>query len=255
MKISYRTHPVLGMINGQGGGVMIGSDSNEISSIQLTLQSIFKEYKGHFTENIISISESFYEATMKAGSKMIDNELYKDIGDNLSGVVLFGKNTVVYKANRTVVNGVGAWELNIAEFYTDHKDVKLVSLNWGRIKYTIHPTDKSPDAAAKSVWTFVQSILMFKKFAQVETKYMPCLQCIKGIDCKYVNETDSNITYLTSAWFTNLVKSDAFNVRGHFRLQPKKKVGEWTKELIWISDFVKDGYTAPARKLKEEING
>jgi hypothetical protein len=28
-----------------------------------------------------------------------------------------------------------------------------------------------------------------------------------------------------------------------------KKNGEWTKELIWISEFEKTGYTAPARKI------
>jgi len=57
---------------------------------------------------------------------------------------------------------------------------------------------------------------------------------------------------LDSKWFTTLVKSDAFHVRGHFRLQPKKKDGEWTKELIWINDFQKEGYTAPARRLQQQ---
>jgi hypothetical protein len=36
-------------------------------------------------------------------------------------------------------------------------------------------------------------------------------------------------------------------VSGHFRLQPKKSNGEWTKELIWIDEFGKTGYTSNAK--------
>ena len=62
------------------------------------------------------------------------------------------------------------------------------------------------------------------------------------------------IQILNSTWFTTLVKSDNFKVRGHFRLQPKKKGGEWTKEIIWVNEFVKSGYTAPAKKLTNKID-
>jgi hypothetical protein len=55
---------------------------------------------------------------------------------------------------------------------------------------------------------------------------------------------------MDSTWFTQLVISNAFNVRGHFRLQP---CGPELKErkLIWIQDFQKSGYT---RKAKVEYS-
>lgn len=56
---------------------------------------------------------------------------------------------------------------------------------------------------------------------------------------------------MDSKWFTNLVKSDGFKVRGHFRFQPKKKDGVWTKELIWINEFEKSGYNREAGVLKQ----
>lgn len=87
---------------------------------------------------------------------------------------------------------------------------------------------------------------MFKSYAQVETKHLPANKVTKDINCKYVNDTIFNITQLDSTWFTNLVKSDAFKVRGHFRLQPKKVEGKWTRELIWINEFQKHGYTRKA---------
>ena len=90
---------------------------------------------------------------------------------------------------------------------------------------------------------------LFIQYAKVETKILPPKSKTMGIGCYYNNTTKSKITMLDSKWFTTLVKSDAFKVRGHFRLQPKKVNGEWTKELIWINEFEKTGYTAPAKKI------
>lgn len=67
-----------------------------------------------------------------------------------------------------------------------------------------------------------------------------------------LNETALPVTYLDCRWFTNIIRSNGFAVRGHFRLQPKKIDGEWTKELIWINDFEKHGYHSKARILNEQ---
>lgn len=89
------------------------------------------------------------------------------------------------------------------------------------------------------------------KHMDVEVKNLPAKSKIDAFGCKYTNLTTNNIQIIDSKWFTTLVKSDAFKVRGHFRLQP---CGEGMKDrkLIWINDFEKSGYTAPARKLKHE---
>jgi hypothetical protein len=91
--------------------------------------------------------------------------------------------------------------------------------------------------------------LNFIRYADIQIKNLPAKKRVKDIRCKYVNDTDSNIEFLDSTWFTTLIKSEAFKVRGHFRLQPKKNNNEWIKELTWIKDFLKTGYTAPAKKL------
>src|SRR5439155_24057442 len=93
--------------------------------------------------------------------------------------------------------------------------------------------------------------LNFIKYADIEVKVLPPNKTVKDIKCKYVNDTSSNIQFLDSTWFTTLIKSDSFKVREHFRLQPKKKDGEWTKEIIWINEFEKTGYTSPAKKLSK----
>lgn len=123
------------------------------------------------------------------------------------------------------------------------------------INYKTFETVKSQHSR-NAIAYFIMLITLFKKYAEVETKILPPKSKQgKTIKCKYINQTDYQITYLNSTWFTNLVKSDAFKVSGHFRLQPcHDENGLPTKKLIWISDFVKSGYTAPARKLKETIS-
>lgn len=247
MKVSYRTHPVLGLINGYKNNVKIDSREPKLVEILSGLNYIFDTYKNKLNENIILVSNSFVEAANSCRNKMIDNSLYKEIGDNLSGVLLFGNMSIVYKAKRVIVGGVGAWKLNIINFFNGDS---LGTFYWEGFTHSDMLHDGlSPIDAAKGAWSIVQMVLMFKKFADVEIKELPAGQKVKDIECKYINETQSNVTLLTSTWFTTLVKSDAFKVRGHFRLQPKKKDGVWTKELIWINDFEKTGYTAPAKIL------
>lgn len=42
-----------------------------------------------------------------------------------------------------------------------------------------------------------------------------------------------------SKWYTEINNNEAFQVSGHFRLQP---YGDGTKRLIWINEFTKKGY-------------
>lgn len=92
------------------------------------------------------------------------------------------------------------------------------------------------------------SILNFIKYADIEIKVLPSNKKIKEFNCKYINDTSSNIKILNSTWFTTLIQTDSFKVSGHFRLQPKKKNGEWIKELIWIEEYEKSGYVSIAKK-------
>jgi hypothetical protein len=93
-------------------------------------------------------------------------------------------------------------------------------------------------------------IELFIQYAEIQTKNLkPNRQIWEGINCIYNNKTNHDITVIDSTWFTTLIKSDAFKVRGHFRLQP---CGEGMKDrkLIWINEFQKEGYTREAKKLQ-----
>jgi hypothetical protein len=90
---------------------------------------------------------------------------------------------------------------------------------------------------------------LFKKYADVETKLLQPKDKNRVFNCKYYNDSDYQIQIMDSTWFTTLVKSDSFKVRGHFRFQPCGQALK-DKKLIWIKDFTKEGYT---RKAKKEL--
>ena len=87
---------------------------------------------------------------------------------------------------------------------------------------------------------------MLKKYANTEVKIVEPNSKLKG-DFYIKNESEFKINYLDSTWFTTTISNNPFSVRGHFRLQPKKVNGEWTKEIIFIQEFEKKGYVRKAK--------
>lgn len=266
MRISYRTHPILEKLHKRVLGNMPVFEA-DFPFFELNGKSFTHNWKGYqpkFIEEINYISKPFLEATKQAWNKLF--ELYRDIVENdagdlsISGSFIIGD--VVYMIDYHVNKGSEAQEVVFymfdkngtpIAFYIDSHKYEIFQNGWISNCTEINPSDKS--AIANFIMLKIVDVVivkMFMSYASVETKYLPAKKKVKEIDCKYLNDTDLNITHLNSTWFTNLVKSDAFKVRGHFRLQPRKNdKGEWTRELIWIKDFEKSGYTAPARKLKQ----
>lgn len=86
---------------------------------------------------------------------------------------------------------------------------------------------------------------LFLHFAEIETKELaPSRQIYDGPTCLYNNKTKLKMNVVDCTWFTELIRSGEFNVRGHFRLQP---YGDGSRRLIWINNFKKHGYTRKAR--------
>lgn len=101
---------------------------------------------------------------------------------------------------------------------------------------------------------YLESILLFKHYAKVETIYVKPKEKVKDPITKerHLNETDVPINILDCTWFNNIIRNEPFGVRGHFRLQPKKNdEGEWIKEMIYIKPFIKTGYNIKARKTNK----
>jgi hypothetical protein len=111
---------------------------------------------------------------------------------------------------------------------------------------------QSNDEVASEAVKIIIANELFIHFADIETKELqPSRQIWDGPTCLYNNKSKFPIKVIDSAWYTNLISSGAFKVRGHFRLQPcGEKLSK--RKLIWISDFEKDGYTRKAKISNNE---
>jgi hypothetical protein len=253
MKISYRNYPVLEKVEKKKLGDILHFTCDK-DTVNIMKDFIRKEFEsitlGINNSHIYHLSDSFLEAYEAAGDRIFESDLYDQIEDQ-NICLLTNQLTTLLRIRTTPASKIAS--VAFAMFLNNGTLLSIGEM----------PLDYSVGIPERNIIGFLSSneqnahghifncvlITLFIKYANVETVLLPAGRKVKGIECNYKNETNQRVVLLNSTWFTNLVKSDGFKVRGHFRLQPKKKDGEWTKELIWISDFVKTGYTAPARKL------
>lgn len=269
MKISNRTHPILEkLFKGSLGIIPIHpSDPGFIEHVSSNFVRIWKENVYAFSKEVNIPSKAFLEASKKAQVKMLTfvQEIMDKNEESLSIQGTYIINNQVFMLNYETIAGDPDIKIVIYVFSKEgcpvfmHKhDSKVegsilgkkdLSSGWASNGCKSVINDQPIEDMVVAVLGDIISIALFKKYAEVETKYLLPGQKSTVFITKYVNDTKLPLTYLDSKWFTNLIKSDAFTVSGHFRLQPYKVDGVWTKKLIWISEFEKEGYTAPARKL------
>lgn len=264
MKVNYRTHAILEKLEKESLGIIriLEQDGYFFRNLDggKTLNESFKRNCQYFKE-IVYISPAFLDASISAFPKLA--ELYKDIAINdiadlsVNGTFIVGE--LVFFITHKIKKGLDFQETCF--FIFDKSGTPLAFyeagigdregfFGWISNCYSnkIECEDDTEQFFGQKIMSLVL-ISMFRSYASVETKYVAPKSKI-NYEGKCRNDTNLGITYLTSKWFTNLVRSEGFKVRGHFRLQPKKNNdGEWTKELIWIDSFEKSGYTSKAQIL------
>lgn len=136
--------------------------------------------------------------------------------------------------------------------FWDHDDDNHVKYSIANFSYVHGAINKDLENKfmVNTVELMVQ-IEVFLQYAEIDTKYLKHHQRdMDGVLCKYDNKSGGDITIVDSTWYTNLIKSDAFKVRGHFRMQPYGH-GMQKKKLIWINEFEKEGYTREAKIISQ----
>jgi len=265
MKINYRTYPILKKLKDKKLGVI------PIHKTDLPIFDVYKNYFNksfknsceNFSENIYYLTKPFIEASSLAEKSLTD--LYGDIIKNdlsdfdVKGTFIEGDNVyfIDYQTKKgsedqSICFMVFSKKGILLLFYVDGKYFDTGQPQFFMASYLGVPKNECRNAV---LYNFYRIIIysMFKNYADIETKYLKPKEKTKFVNCKYINETSKELTLLNSTWFTNLVMSDEFKVRGHFRLQPKKIDGDWTKELIWINEFKKKGYISKAKKTKLNV--
>jgi hypothetical protein len=259
MKVSYRS--AIGIKIMETGFFIAEAHTPQDEAMVKGLREDFEKNRSLF-KPIHLFSKNMQMVLQECGDKMIKDEVWNNIGF-AQGTIILNDFTYCYSinSNGTQLHDHAVYVFRggkfIAYSWQNQKADKSLRIVPETSKYLLEHSAPDgeklwQDTVLNGLYTTLIAAINFLKYAEIQDKIMPAKSREKGIDCKYINETDSEIHYVTSHYINNLYVKGAFKVRGHFRLQPKKKDGEWTKELIWINEFEKQGYTAPARKLKDE---
>ena len=102
---------------------------------------------------------------------------------------------------------------------------------------------------------YLLAVSIFLKYADVEVVNIYGNQRKALPDKPDVIENKSGVPvkFIDSRWIREIIRTEGFKVRGHFRLQPtKNEDGEWTRKLIFINEFEKHGYHRRALKTLED---
>lgn len=265
MKINEQTQPILKVLR-----LKRFNDFDPPTSLNNEILVNKKFYNNKFFNSLIKnssidyLSDSFinsFEKSKESFNRISYKECFS-IGDK--GICLNkNKNTFIYEI---IEVGDDYLKLNLAIFFNDIC-MMMGKYNLDKENGLIEFTDESMNSfyfddrndANINTYRVLRCLLLiiFKKYAKIETKLLAKNTVSKiSLIKKIQNKSKLNITYLDCSWFTTLIRSDEFSVRGHFRLQPyKNDLGEWTKKLIFINGFKKDGYTRRAKKLNTTENG
>lgn len=271
MRYSQRRYSPLGFLSEKGPEQLIHVDQEDMGDL-VNLQDWFVPKMRKFMPtinkgNIINPSEPFLDAALQAGQKNFLPNIgeFADFLDGTSGVILQSQVTIFYSITQFEKGNVVISFIVFANITNTIVGFSLPDKPSGKQQMwfsSLFDAPKSEEFNYQGEMSIIQaqylrvhynviSVLLFKKYATVETKEFLAGQKTKYLGQKCINDTKYNITHLDSKWFTNIVRSAGFEVRGHFRLQPYGP-GMKERKLIWIEAFEKTGYTAPARKLKSE---
>jgi len=271
MKFSKKKYPILddvgdkGVVLSPGLSVTINKLSKEERFIEGTFNAFIQRVinkckKGYYLSS--SINQTLTE-DIKIREKLTD--LVEELSPT-EGIILLPNNgafrtfnSIAYAVgnneytNNQLAFSFSFYSLRGLEFFVTggFEQKKFTSLGLFAVDLEFY---QGKDATIEELINHALNILLFMEFAEIETVITAGKKSKRSSKAKinkekYVNESPIPIEIIDSNWFRKLIRTGAFNVSGHFRLQPHGPNNSLRK-LIWIHEFEKQGYTRNSTKLK-----
>jgi len=202
---------------------------------------------------IYLVSDTFFKAMMKSYDKLRpvmdeDNALRSVYED---AVFVIGEKTLVFMRLKDdqfrFIEFQHGRMCHISDFsINDDADTTLGKYQDMDTMTTYMMSDYE-DVYTPDLILYQQSfILFFKKYGNVDLEMLPAKKAVRKSQLlgeKVNNFMGIDIQVLDSRWFTTICRDEGFLVSGHFRLQPcKDEQGRWTRKLIYINPYAKQGY-------------
>ena len=202
--------------------------------------------------NLVVFSKTFVDAMDKAYMKF--TQFHMDILtelDNENGIVrspYFMKGCyVVYRIKNGCLtlwifhDGIDKY-ISIPTYYICVSPKDKIKGNGHQLDCMVLPLlDKCIEVNLRDYIDMVLDYLCLRQWAEVE---LGKVSTIAKKEIKKKKEKEAarpGLDYYTfdSKWYTEISNDESFKVSGHFRLQP---YGDGTRRLIWINEFIKNGY-------------
>jgi hypothetical protein len=259
MKITFDKFPPLRLLENKQS-LVIGLSKQDASSERAIkvldiVRFIIPVYRERFLSSINVISSKFGIAAHKAKSSLIplysDFENTKDEEIIIQGTYIYNKTVTFCYINsiteeKVVISFFSSGALALL-FYSDKS--KFTGGYWTSKAYG---QLESENMVAVPIIQSVIAFGMFKSYAEVETEVVNLNKKIKpiGEDEPIYNKVPFQITWLNCNWFINIIRTEGFGVRGHFRFQ---RVGEGRRKikLVEVKPYMKHGYHRRAQKVIE----
>lgn len=257
MVINRKSYPIVDdIVNGRLKSVQFMSIDDDFSGSlnRIVFDEVFSKHSKNFSKELFVVSKSYLEAMYLAEDKIHD----------LISTDMQGESFKIDLQGCYIVKGIlYACDLQFVSASKFSGAIYIFLPSGVPYAYMIRPITNiwishDADIAASDIQgsfdymlgliNILLYIKMFQLYAKSDIKIVKPKATLKKIEEGYLkNESTVPVTYLDSKWFTTIVRSEGFRVRGHFRLQPRKIEGEWVKRIIWIEDFMKTGYTSKAK--------
>ena len=227
------------------------------------IKSFLRENMAEFRKNVTMPAESFIKAvemskeSLRIAFEKDPDYMFKNL-KYTTGVILRNNVAMFYKIDKEkrimstvsfVDDVLGLSRMNIGMYidcaYTDvYKMYCPIGLSLDNIGGEfINSLVQMGDSTGL--------LVMFRSYADHELKVVMGKSTGKVNNVQYKNPNKQNVHVIDSSWYTSIIKTEGFLVKGHLRLQACG-TGHSERKLIYIDSFEKHGYIRKAKMLPQE---
>lgn len=258
MRINKTNYPILAYLENPRNGIYMNIPEAEMNNggrykIDLLFREFFDNGKlaSFYAQHIDIVSRAFIRAAFENRERIMTSETLEGLlKEPIWGVLICGNLQIVYYFRSVCRDEEGEMLMGSKTLVlTKNNFISVTNGDRPNQRYIVPRDYPTEDINEEYFETWPILFHLFKRYAEVEVVDAKMGKKVDIPDSKekLLWEFDMPATYVDCSWFREIVRKEGFMVRGHFRLQPYKKGGEWTKKLIYIEPFQKHGYTRRAK--------
>ena len=224
--------------------------------IRRRISELWPELQSDFSEKVELMSRRFFEAFDRSYATFLSVDVFKSVEGDFRGTLIVPSGTAfcysfTMKSPLLDTNGMLRYGINGYAMKLMPDGRTLVDFIGDGIVYDAESSRQMPqgDYEPTGIFDFIIVYHLFRKYAPIETMDAKSARP-QSPQQPEVRTTLRDVRFLDATWYTTIVRSEGFGVRGHFRLQPCG-TGRKDRKLIYINEFRKHGYVRKARLLTE----